>query len=113
VLVTPRPAYRRGDTVSAEFVGGYPNNDLHRGGTFLEVQRQVDGGWRRVADDGDWATRFHWRRAGRGGSRVTVTWDVPASVEAGHYRIVYHGDVLDRAGGLHPFSSATEPFLVR
>jgi neutral ceramidase len=66
-----------------------------------------------VADDSDWATKFHWRRAGRVGSRVTITWDVPAEVDAGRYRLVYHGDVLEAGGALRPFTAATDPFEVR
>ncbi|MDT4917675.1 MAG: neutral ceramidase [Pseudonocardiales bacterium] len=112
VLVPPRRTYRRGDTVLAEFVGAYPNNDLRHGGTYLEVQHQRGDGWFRVADDGDWSTRFHWRRAGRSASRVTVTWDVPASAPDGHYRLVYLGDALDPGGALRTFSGATEPFDV-
>jgi neutral ceramidase len=113
VLVAPRPAYRRGDTVRAEFVGAYPNNDLRRGGSYIEVQQRGVDGWHRVADDGDWATRFHWRRAGRSGSRVTVTWDVPATAEDGSYRLRYSGDVLEADGALRPISGCTGPFEVR
>ena len=112
VLVPPRPAYRRGDTVRAEFVGAYPNNDLHRGGTFVEVQRPAGDSWLRVADDSDWATRFHWRRNGRAGSRVTISWDVPLDTEPGRYRLVYSGDVLDPGGAVRPFVAATDTFEV-
>lgn len=110
VLVPPRAAYRSGDTVRAEFVGAYPNNDLHRGATFVEVQRPAGDSWLRVSDDSDWATKFHWRRAGRAGSRVTISWDVPPDTEPGRYRLVYHGDVLDPGGALRPFTSATDTF---
>jgi neutral ceramidase len=113
VLVRPRPAYRGGDTARAEFVGAYPNNDLRRGATFVEVQRAADDAWVRVADDSDWTTKFHWRRAGRAGSRVTVSWDVPPDTAPGRYRLVYHGDVLDADGTMREFSSATGPFEVR
>jgi neutral ceramidase len=113
VLLSPRPAYRRGDTVRAEFVGAYPNNDLRRGGSYLEVQCDRDGGWARLADDGDWATTFHWRRAGRAGSRIAVTWAVPAATEPGRYRIAYFGDVLEAGGSLRPIRGVTNPFEVR
>jgi neutral ceramidase len=112
VLTQPRPAYRRGDTVRAEFVGAYPNNDLRRGGTYLEVQRAAEGTWVRVADDGDWATRFHWRRAGRAGSHVTITWDVPANADPGTYRLVYLGDVREPSGRTRPVSGTTPSFDV-
>jgi neutral ceramidase len=112
VLVAPRPAYRRGDTVRAEFVGASPNNDLRRGDTFLEVQYADGEDWRRVADDGDWATRFHWRRLARAGSRVTVTWDVPAQAADGRYRLVYRGDLLDAEGRVRPFTGVSPPFEI-
>lgn len=112
VLMPPRASYRRGDTVRAEFVGAYPNNNLRRGGSYLEVQRESVHGWQRIADDGDWSTRFHWRRAGRAGSRVSVEWDVPSDAEPASYRIVYCGDVLDGSGSLHPFSGVTAAFAV-
>ncbi|HZC73342.1 MAG TPA: neutral/alkaline non-lysosomal ceramidase N-terminal domain-containing protein [Jatrophihabitans sp.] len=112
VLVAPRASYRRGDTVRAEFAGAYPNNDLRRGSTYVEVQQSTADAWRRVADDGDWATKFHWRRVRRAGSRVTVTWDVPTDAAPGRYRLAYRGDVLDRAGALRPFTATTAPFEV-
>jgi neutral ceramidase len=99
--------------VRAEFVGAYPNHDLHRGSTFTEVQGEVGDGWQRLADDGDWATRFGWRRSGRSGSRVWVTWDVPAEAAPGRYRLVYRGDVLPRSGTLRPFTAVTDAFEVR
>ncbi len=112
VLAPPRSRYRRGDTVRAEFVGAYPNNDLRRGASFLEVQGERDGSWVRVADDGDWATRFEWRRIGRRGSRVVVRWDVPADAAAGRYRLLYCGDVRSADGRVRPFAAPTEPFEV-
>ena len=111
VLRAPRPCYRPGETVRVEFVGAYPNNDLRRGGTYLEVQRHAGESWVRVADDADWATRLHWRRAGRSGSHITVTWDVPPDA-AGRYRVVYQGDVLERGGTLRPLIAATSSFEV-
>jgi neutral ceramidase len=77
------------------------------------VQHEAAGEWARVADDGDWSTRFGWRRAGRSGSRVTVTWDVPSAAEPGRYRLVYFGDVLEPGGSLRPVTAATEPFDVQ
>ena len=43
----PRARYRPGDTVRVAFVGAHLANDLRRGGTFLEVQREDGDGWRR------------------------------------------------------------------
>ncbi len=112
VLVVPRPRYRGGDTVRAEFVGASPNNDLRRGATFVRVEHDAGGTWRRIADDGDWATRFGWRRVGRSGSRVTVTWDVPTDAAPGRYRLTYSGDALEAGGAVRTFTASTAPFTV-
>ncbi|WP_308377876.1 neutral/alkaline non-lysosomal ceramidase N-terminal domain-containing protein [Streptomyces sp. ISL-98] len=103
---------RTGSLVTARFVGAHPGNDLHRGGTFLAVERMGSGGvWTVVADDGDWSTTFRWARAGTGAgassSTVTITWAVPPDAAAGTYRVRYFGDT---AAG--PFTGTTAPFDV-
>jgi hypothetical protein len=45
-----KPSYTKGETAVVEFWTSHPKNDLHRNGTFLEVQRQVNGQWVTVAD---------------------------------------------------------------
>ena len=103
---------RPGETVTATFESAYPNNDLRRGGSYLEVQRLVGEEWVRVADDGDWCTTFRWERIGRAGSLATITWDVPADSSPGTYRIVHHGAARDRSGTLAPFTGRSRPFTV-
>jgi neutral ceramidase len=112
VVAGPRERYAPGEQVLVRFVGAHPNNDLHRGGTFVEVQQADSGGWRTVADDSDWSTKIRWDRAGRNGSRITVSWDLPPAVPAGRYRIRYRGDAADRHGRLAPFVACTAPFEV-
>jgi neutral ceramidase len=112
VVVEPRPAYGAGQRVTVVFVGAHPNNDLHRGGTYLEVQRLDPGGWRTIYDDGDWSTRFRWSRAKGGRSEATVSWDIPADTEEGEYRIRYHGDARDGGATLVPFVGTSPNFEV-
>ncbi|GAA2361084.1 ceramidase CerN [Saccharopolyspora halophila] len=112
VLVQPRARYRAGERVTAEFVTGHPKNDLRRGGTFTEVQRLLDGRWVTVADDRDWATRYHWKRSGTASSTATLTWDVPAAAPSGRYRLVHHGD-WKAGNAVTPFTGATREFVVR
>ncbi|NLU69379.1 neutral/alkaline ceramidase [Streptomyces sp. HNM0574] len=114
VLTQPRAAYRAGDRVRAVFCGAHPGNDLHRGGTFLRVERRrPGGGWRTVADDGDWSTAFRWSREGVAASQVTVTWDVPRDAEPGTYRVRYFGDAKPLAGAARPVRGTTRTFRVR
>ncbi|MFC6705010.1 neutral/alkaline non-lysosomal ceramidase C-terminal domain-containing protein [Flexivirga alba] len=93
VVTAPATSYTRGSRVTVEFVTGHPKNNLRRDGTFLEVQRKVGTSWKRVQDDGDFATKFVWTRKDvlLGSSTATITWDIPADAPAGTYRIVHHG----------------------
>lgn len=44
VLTGPRDSYRAGERVSVVFAGAHPGNDLHRRGTYLQVQRDEGAG---------------------------------------------------------------------
>jgi neutral ceramidase len=112
VLVAPRQAYTKGQRVVVVFAAANPNNLLHRGGTYLRVQ-ELDGGvWRDVQDDGDWATRFTWRRTGKGRSEATVGWDIPGDAASGRYRITYYGEARNADGALLPFTGVSPIFDV-
>ncbi|HEY3513882.1 neutral/alkaline non-lysosomal ceramidase N-terminal domain-containing protein [Kribbella sp. NPDC051137] len=108
VLLEPRRRYRPGDTVTAIFVAAYPNNDLRRNGSYLEVERRLPDGWQTVADDGDWSTTFRWRRT-RSGQVAVVTWTVPGDA-AGEYRIRCHGKAHQQV--LRPYSGSSRVFTI-
>lgn len=113
VLTQPAAAYQQGQTATAVFVTGHPKNNLHRNGTFLEVQRLVNGQWTRHADDGDWSTRYRWTRSGLANSEATITWTIPAGTPAGTYRIVHNGDWKSGwTGAITAFTGATAGFIV-
>jgi len=112
VLSSPRPAYAPGERVTVAFAGAYPNNNLRRGDTYLEVQRARDEAWETIADDGDWSTTFRWAPLGRSASRITITWDIPAATGAGTYRIKYRGDIKNADGTLSSIEGTSEPFEV-
>ncbi|MBC6451446.1 neutral/alkaline ceramidase [Actinokineospora sp. HBU206404] len=113
VLTEPAAAYGRGQTVTTKFVTGHPKNNLRRNGTYLEVQRETAGQWKRIADDGDWSTRYHWARVGVANSEATITWTIPANAPPGRYRIVHHGDWKSGwTGEITPFTGASRAFTV-
>ncbi|MBF6205986.1 neutral/alkaline ceramidase [Streptomyces gardneri] len=113
VLVQPRPSYDRGGRVVAEFVSAHPKHDTRRNGTFLEVQRgNASGEWVRVANEGEWAVRFHWSKRGLAESVARFTWDIPLDAEPGHYRFRHYASRLDSDGSLHPFTGTTDEFEV-
>jgi neutral ceramidase len=108
-----KESYRKGETVSVEFWTGHPKNNLRRGGTFLEVQREVNGQWVTVADDGDWSTIYRWSRSGVANSLAKITWAIPADTPAGTYRIVHYGDAKNGWNGkISAFTGTSRTFAV-
>ncbi|MFD9961516.1 neutral/alkaline ceramidase [Amycolatopsis sp. NPDC058986] len=113
VVTEAKPSYRRGEQVSVTFVTGHPKNDLRHGSTFLEIQRFADGKWVRHADDGDWATKYHWARKFVAESQATVTWDIPANTPIGKYRVVHFGNWKNGWNGrITAFSGTSRAFVV-
>ncbi|MFC0627509.1 neutral/alkaline ceramidase [Kribbella deserti] len=112
VLTDAAASYQRGATVTVEFATGHPKNNLHRNGTFLEVQRQVNGQWVRVADDGDWSTRYRWTRLGIADSKATISWTIPSSATPGTYRIFHRGDSKALNGTITGFTGSSRTFTV-
>ena len=100
-----------GKSVSAEFKGAHPNNDLHHSSTYLEVQRRDGDRWVTIADDADYSTSFRWKRHLAAQSKVTLSWTPPAGT-TGEYRFVYHGDAKDGSGRITPFTGESAPFHV-
>ncbi len=113
IITEPDAIYRPGESAEAVFVSAFPNNDVHRNRTFLEVVRLDGKDWVRVADDGDWSTTFRWQRHGRSESHVHIQWNIPGDAAPGHYRIVHHGMARDTFGRLEPFQATTHEFTVR
>ena len=111
VTVHPHEAYAPGDVVRVEFASANPNHDLRRGNTYVEVQRRVDDGWVRVADDGDWSTTIRWRREGDRGFVAMLTWDVPDHA-SGEHRVVHHGTSRAHDGSLTQFTGQSPEFRV-
>ncbi|GAA5066088.1 neutral/alkaline ceramidase [Nocardia callitridis] len=113
VLVAPDASYAPGAQVVAEFVSAHPKHNTRRNSTFLEVQRRdAEGHWTRVANEGEWAVRFHWRREGLAESVARFTWDVPGDAEPGRYRLCHYADSLSDDGALHPFTGTTAEFEI-
>ncbi|ASF10233.1 putative ceramidase [Nocardia brasiliensis NBRC 14402] len=114
VLIQPAPVYGAGAQVVAEFVSAHPKHNPRRNGTFLEVQRRNPAGdWIRVANEGEWAVKFHWSKRGAADSVARFTWDIPADATPGRYRLQHYADSLSPDGALHPFTGTSNDFEVR
>jgi len=112
VLQDAAARYAVGHTVRVRFQTGHPKNNLHRNGTFLEVQRLVNGQWQPVADDGDWSTRYRWVRLFAAESAADISWAIPPGTPAGHYRIVHMGDAKPLFGRISAFTGTSRTFEV-
>ncbi|MEU4311056.1 neutral/alkaline non-lysosomal ceramidase N-terminal domain-containing protein [Nocardia sp. NPDC024068] len=112
VLTEPASEYRAGERVEVEFAGAHPNHDLHRGSTYLMVQRRDGERWRTIADDSDWTTTFSWAPGPGSSSRITIAWHSPADATPGHYRIRYFGDALKTGSDRVPIGGTSPGFWI-
>ncbi|MFC6009825.1 neutral/alkaline non-lysosomal ceramidase N-terminal domain-containing protein [Nocardia lasii] len=110
-VLTQPAACRRGERASVEFVSAHPRHNPRRGHTFLEVQRKTPAGWTRVANEGQWDVRFHWRREGAV-SLAHFTWDIPATAATGPHRFVHYADAMMVDGTVQFVTGTSAEFAV-
>ena len=92
VLIDVDNTYACGDTIKVTFQGANPRNDQKINESFLTVEKKSEDGFSVVKTDGDWETKFHWKREIGGESTVTLEWNTTTDTELGQYRMCYHGD---------------------
>ena len=115
VVLAPPKSAKAGEHVLVRFRGAHPRNNLRSGTGYLEVQRDDGMNWQTIAHDWDPETTFRWQRTGGAlspTSEVTIDWRLPAEVEPGTYRIVYHGDAKSLGGVIKPISGTSPTFVV-
>jgi len=114
VDVNTSPAYHAGDTVSAQFVGANPRNNLRLDGTFLTVDQLVSNQWRTVRSDSHPSTIYQWNRTNTitGTSTVTISWTIENGTPAGTYRLSYFGDSKPFIGSISAFSGISSSFTI-
>ncbi|WP_224367929.1 neutral/alkaline ceramidase [Hyalangium versicolor] len=112
VMAPPAASYARGSLVTVQFWGGHPNNDLQTQGSFLTVEKQVNGAWVAIAWDWDPETTYRWERNGISYSKITITWNTK-NASAGTYRIRHKGHWKSGwTGAISPYEGVSEPFTV-
>ncbi|KAK0488189.1 Neutral/alkaline nonlysosomal ceramidase [Armillaria luteobubalina] len=114
VLTDVKASYAVGDTVTAQFVGANPRNNLRLGSTFLTVDHQVSGQWVTVKSDAHPSTTLKWNRTSTilGTSTVDISWTIESGTPSGTYRIVYYGDHKPLIGSISSFSGVSSTFTV-
>ncbi len=113
VATQPNAAYTRGDIVTVQFWGGHPNNDYRTQGTFLVVEKIVNGSAVAVARDWDPETTYQWMRNGVSASKITITWDT-GNAAPGTYRIRHLGNWKSGwTGIISPYEGVSNTFAVK
>lgn len=112
VIKDVQPRYSRGQLVEVRFQTGHPKNNLRRNGSFLYVQRLLNGAWVNVANDGDWSTKYRWVRVFGAESAADISWAIPDNAAPGTYRIVHQGDAKSLTGAIKPFTGLSGVFEV-
>ena len=113
VITQPDTSYARGDTVSAQFWGGHPNNNLRIQDTFLVIEKLVNGIYVPVARDWDPETTYRWQRNGISYSKITITWHTK-NAEPGTYRIRHKGNWKSGwTGKISPYEGVTNAFILQ
>lgn len=112
VVTDVKPQYTRGDVVAVSFWGGHPKNNLLLQDSYLEVQqRQVGGGWRTIAYDWDWSTKYRWQRRGVAYSEISVSWKTSIDNAPGAYRILLRGFYKNGwTGSINPYQGYSDVF---
>jgi neutral ceramidase len=106
--VTPMAyRYARGETVTARFWSANPTDNFPERSNSLLVERKTPGGWRGVADDGDWTTWVRWQLDAQA-YVAELSWAIPQSAPLGDYRMSHFG--FDTAGT--PFSGTSSVFSI-
>ncbi|EFC45983.1 predicted protein [Naegleria gruberi] len=113
--VDTEKVYKNGDVISAEFYGGHPKNNLMTQKTFLTIEKLNEKNqWISILVDGDWDTRWHWRRQWLSESIFTIIWSIGETfkVEPGIYRIHHFGYYKDLEQSVFPYDGTSSPFKV-
>ena len=118
VTVAPAASYAAGATISVEFQSANPRNNQRIQGTFLAIEQLAADGktWNVIATDGDWSTKFAWRKGGGilgSESLVTVTWTPGTEVTSGNYRIRHFGTHKNLFGKKTDFEGVSEAFAYK
>lgn len=106
--------YHAGDTVAVRFVGANPRNNLRLEGTFLTVNRLINGEWVVVRTDSHPSTTYQWNRTSKalGTSTVNIRWTIEDGTPVGTYRITYYGDSKSLFGSISAFTGDSSSFSV-
>ncbi len=113
-LSRQQTSYAPGDAIVAEFRSGNPTANHAALHNFLEIERQSEGIWTSVANDGDWETKIRWRTESEADQLIAqVIWETPGDLQAGTYRIRHFGQMTAASGEHQTFEGTSEALTIR
>jgi len=115
VLTDVNKSYKVGSLVSVTFYSASPRNNYRIQDTFLTVEQKVASGWKVIATDSHWETKFYWRRHENielEESYATIEWNIPSTTELGTYRIRHFGTKKSILGTETEFVGTSSEFTV-
>ncbi len=112
-LPLSQDTFTPGDIAVVEFRSGNPTADHGALKTFMEIEREEQGSWARVAGDGDWETKIRWRKGEKEDHLIAqVIWEIPSDLAPGTYRVRHFGQATLANGDRDPFEGISDPLQV-
>lgn len=128
---------KSGESVSATFWTGNPQNGYRAARRYAVVERREGDRWVAVTADGEWPLKCRWTQPpvsppppegvvqtaaaepvpGRqivdplAAHLVSIEWEIPTGTPPGTYRLTHQG-ACKQADGMHEFEAHSQPFVV-
>jgi neutral ceramidase len=131
VITQPDASYAPGHTLAVSVWTGHPDNAPPGDAPYFEVQRSAGGAWVTVATEADWSTQARWTQASRvippydpldpfaappppinEAFTVSIDWKIPNDIEAGTYRVLFHGTHKAAGSDSQAFLAETAAFEI-
>jgi neutral ceramidase len=137
IIRDTKESYAKGEQAELVVWSGNPRNDFKTGNNYLSVEHREGDQWVPIANDADWETKIRWLQASPDGKLPTqekpktaslfpsrakpslaahqavLTWDIPADLPAGEYRIVHYGVYKPKGESVRNFTAASRTFAVQ
>ncbi|WOF73671.1 neutral/alkaline non-lysosomal ceramidase N-terminal domain-containing protein [Parvibaculaceae bacterium PLY_AMNH_Bact1] len=105
--------FKPGEEVLVEFRSANPTADHGALSTFVEIERQQDGSWQKIATDGDWETKIRWQEGDKEDQLVAqIIWETRDTLTAGTYRVRHFGSATLPSGDQKRFEGTSASFQV-
>jgi len=103
--------YSKGEIVSARFWSSNPTANYAYGNNFLAIEHKQGNEWVSLFSDHDWSTKIRWQPDSKS-YIAQISWEIPAGIEVGDYRIKHIGQHTAEDGTQFIFKGTSHNFSV-